>query len=204
MWNDVWNERDGEKNANASRLNSFNIFTSSTCQSIFPILSLRHSTKYTIAGLCIFNKFRRESPFAKLVISGSGQRRRLFGCLAISVLTFIYVRRVHNPPQFFHPIHTILSLCFPLSALSCRSCILLPCLYLSPSLFLLLLSPDILYLCLSRIRAASFSSVFLVPVFFFGLSLFSSHPLPALSRALYLGAVSIRVWNMDNRTTRVY
>lgn len=81
------------------------------------------------------------------------------------------MRRVHNPPQFFHPIHTILSLCFSLSALSCRSCILLP-LYLSPSLFLLLLSPNILYLCLSRIRATSFSSVFLVPSSF-SASLFS-------------------------------
>lgn len=188
-----------KKDAKCFPLESFHSFTSSTCQSILPCYPICHSTKYTIADLCIFNKFRREPPFAKLVISDDGQRRRLLGCLAISVLTFIYVRRVHNPPQFFHPIHTIL-LCFPLSALSCRSCILLLCLYLSsssffPSIYCVFFSPVFEQLAFHRssLYPSSFSA-----------SLFSLLTRAALSRALYLGAVSIRVWNMDNRTTRVY
>lgn len=40
--------------------------------------------------------------------------------------------------------------------------------------------------------------------FFLSLSLPLSPLVAVLSRALYLGAVSIRVWNTGNRTTRVY
>lgn len=74
------------------------------------VLSLRHSTKHHQARIYVFLISFGENSFVKLAISVCEQRTRLFGCFAISVFAFIYVRRVRNPPQFFHPIHTILFL----------------------------------------------------------------------------------------------
>lgn len=202
MRNDVWNER--RKRCECFPLEFFQHFHIQHLP-IYLSQSLCHSTKCTIAGLCIFNKFRRESPFAKLVISDGGQAKAAFR-LPCNQCPHVYLCAKSSqsssvlPPHPYHSFSVLLAL---------RP--ILPILHSLPSSSLSFSLPpppfpqyNCIFVSLAFEQLASFSSVFLVPVFFFGLSLFSSHPLPALSRALYLGAVSIRVWNMDNRTTRVY
>lgn len=170
------------------------------------------------AGLCIFNKFRESS---KPAISAGGCSEGGFSAASQTVSSRLFMceessqsslRGALLPPR---PRHSFWY--FP-SSLSCRS----------HTLFL----RSSFYLSFSSSSSCSASSLFLriffspafeqltfhrsssSPSFFFRLTLhpLSLHPLPphvphtraALSRALYLGAVSIRVWNTGNRTTRVY
>lgn len=107
-----------------------------------------------------------------------------------------------SPP----PSHVLAIPCFP------SSFVLHPVLLIShsPSPLFIHASPPLLlvpspYPFPSRVQAANFSSVFLLLVFLPSPPpSHTSHSRAVPSRALYLGAVSIRVWNTGNRTTRVY
>lgn len=174
-------------------------------------LSAVHPNAPLGAGLCIFNKFRESSrsrrsrPSVAVKSAFRLPRKRcprVYLCarssqstsaLLPSSLPFILPRPRHSLLPFaFRSPPCPADLAFSLSLYTYIS---FP---LSPFLFHYIFFSPIL-------RAANFSSVFLLFIFLSLSPLRSvSQSRAALSRALYLGAVSIRVWNTGNRTTRVY
>lgn len=200
---------------------------STACQSTLPVSCQSPDRPYRLtarpnaplgADLCIFNKFR-EFPRRAGDLSAGGYSEGGFSAASQTVSSRLFMCEefaIHlsSPSIFSLPPSRILAIPrFPLPFA------LRPVPPISHSLFLSIhirASPPRSF----HLRYIFFSAIFEQLTFHRSSSCLSSFstsllpslllapppltPAPLFLRALYLGAVSIRVWNTGNRTTRVY
>lgn len=156
-----------------------------------PYLPAAHPNAPLGAGLCIFNKFRESSrsrrswPAVAVKAAFRLPRKRcprVYLCARSSQSTSALLPSSPPSPSHILAIPSLSPFALPHEDMvgTDLAFSFLLFIYVSPSLFLLSLS---LHLFLFHIRAANFSSVFLLPIFHFYLSL-ASHSCASFSHAL--------------------